>query len=63
MFNVNVKDTRTKLIDVIALSSLVTYSIQHISANSYLFRVNNKNTKGRCEICQKLTMKTPERHH
>ena len=25
-------------------------------------KVNNKNTKKRCEICSKLTIKTPERH-
>ena len=27
----------------------------------YLFKVNNKNTRKRCEICSKLTIKTPER--
>ena len=32
-----------------------------LPANSYLFKVNNKNTRKRCEICLKLTMKTPER--
>ena len=31
--------------------------------NTYLFKVNNKNTRKRCEICSKLTMKTPERLH
>ena len=30
-------------------------------ANSYLFKVNNRNTRKRCEICSKLTTKTPER--
>ena len=29
----------------------------------YLLKVNNRNTKGRCEICSKLTIKTPERQH
>ena len=28
-------------------------------ANIYLFKVNNKNTRKRCEICSKLTIKTP----
>ena len=28
-----------------------------------MFKVNNKNTKTRCEICSKLTIKTPERRH
>ena len=30
-------------------------------ANFYLFKVNNRNTPKRCEICSKLTIKTPER--
>ena len=30
---------------------------------NYLFKVNNKNTRTKCEICSKLTMKTPERRH
>ena len=29
--------------------------------NIDLFKVNNRNTKKRCEICSKLTLKTPER--
>ena len=29
----------------------------------YLFKVNNRNTRARCEICSKLTIKTPERRH
>ena len=32
-------------------------------AGIYLFKVNNKNTRTRCEICSKLTIKTPERRH
>ena len=32
-------------------------------AGNYLFKVNNKNTRTRCEICSKLTIKTPERRH
>ena len=27
----------------------------------YLLKVNKRNTKTRCEICSKLTIKTPER--
>ena len=27
----------------------------------YLLKVNNRNTRIRCEICSKLTIKTPER--
>ena len=30
-------------------------------AGNYIFKVNNRNTITRCEICSKLTIKTPER--
>ena len=30
-------------------------------ANIYLFTFNNRNTRKRCEICSKVTIKTPER--
>ena len=30
-------------------------------AGIYLLKVNNGNTRTMCEICQKLTIKTPER--
>ena len=29
----------------------------------FLFKVNNRNTRTRCEICSKLTIKTPERRY
>ena len=32
-----------------------------VTGNFYLLIVNNRNTKKRCEICSKLTLKTPER--
>ena len=32
-------------------------------AGIYLLKVNNKNTRARCEICSKSTIKTPERRH
>ena len=34
-------------------------SISTISANIYLLKVKNRNTRKRCEICSKLTIKTP----
>ena len=34
-----------------------------IPANIKLFKVNNKNARKRCEICSKVTIKTPERRH
>ena len=30
-------------------------------AGNYMFKVNNRNTRTRCEICSKLTIKIPER--
>ena len=30
---------------------------------NYMFRVNNRNTRTRCEICSKLTIKTPQQRH
>ena len=33
---------------------------RYIPANIYLFKVNNRNTRKRCEIFSKSTIKTPE---
>ena len=33
------------------------------SAGNYLFKDNNTKTRTKCEICLKLTIKTPERCH
>ena len=33
----------------------------YILVGIYLLKVNNRNTRKRCEICPKLTKKTPER--
>ena len=54
------------------LSLVIQYHFQFASMNqfpagnpagNYIFKVNNRNTRTRCEICSKLTIKTPERHH
>ena len=34
--------------------------IELMPAAIHLLKVNNKNTRGKCEICSKLTIKTPE---
>ena len=34
-----------------------------LPVNIYLFKVNNRNIRKRCEICSKLTIKTTERRH
>ena len=44
----------------------IGYSFLHGSndpfpAGNYMFKVNNRNTRSRCEICSKLTTKIPER--
>ena len=41
------------------LSKVIGYN----PASNYMFKVNNRDTKTRCKICSKLTIKTPERHH
>ena len=33
------------------------------ATGNYMLRVNNRNTRTRCEIYSKLTIKTPERCH
>ena len=33
------------------------------TADIYLLKVNNENTRTMCEICSKLTIKAPERRH
>ena len=40
-----------------------TPTCHEYTASIYLFKVNNRNTRKRCKICSKLTIKTPERRH
>ena len=37
------------------------FKINSFPAGIYLPKVNNRNTRTRCEICSELTIKTPER--
>ena len=37
------------------------YLLSSPPANIYLFKVNNENTRKRCEIYSKLTIKTPKK--
>ena len=39
------------------------HNLAAFPAGIYLLKVNNRNTRTRCEICSKLTIKTPERRH
>ena len=40
-----------------------TFVIVGDSRLEYMLKVDNRNTRARCEICSKLTIKTPERGH
>ena len=47
-----------------ANSNVISYLLVTTNpAGIYLLKVNNRNTRTRCEICSKLTIKTPERRH
>ena len=65
MFKVSgINTTLRSLIDVVFVSLLSTLNIliRNINlANIYLFKVNNRNSTKRCEICSKLTIKIPKR--
>ena len=44
-------------------NSLFPKNLLSFPAGIYLLKVNNRNTRTRCEICSKLTINTPERRH
>ena len=54
--NFAVSQQKTNINSFAAVRSLIS-----LSAAIYLFRVSNGNTRTICEICSKLTIKTPER--
>ena len=56
------KRWQQKMCHLLSEKSLINASTSN-PANIYLFQVNNRNTKKRCEICTKLTIKAPERRH
>ena len=47
-----------------SLVSLVEVMFYHKvnPVDNYMFKINNRNTRAKCEICPKYTIKTPERH-
>ena len=70
MFKVNNKGTTETTSGDIALVSLLLALKRYLSlargsgvfpSDNHIFKVNNRNTRARCEICSKLTLKTPER--
>ena len=42
---------------------MILLNLESFRSNIYLYKVNNRNTTKRCEICSKLTIKNPERRH
>ena len=40
----------------------LTIAILIIPTDIYLLKVSNRNTRTICEICSKITIKTPDRH-
>ena len=50
-----------KLIILFSLRRIYMGAAILIPNGIYLFKVNNRNTRTRCEICSKLTINTPER--
>ena len=43
--------------------SIMTINWVILQVGNYKIKVNPRNTRKRCEICSKVTMKTPERRH
>ena len=37
--------------------------MKEFPAGNYMFKVHNRNTRTRCDICSKSTLKIPERRH
>ena len=54
---VNMRFPATMKYDLI-LDNILTYPV-----GNYMFKVKNRNTRTRYEICSKLTIKTPERRY
>ena len=50
-----------KVEDIIISTQLAVSLIKRNPAGSYMFKVNNRNTRTRYEICSKLTIKIPAR--
>ena len=52
--------TKRKKLNSFQILFLILF-VSDIPAGNYLFKVNHRNTRTRCEICSKLKVKTPER--
>ena len=45
----------------VAMADRRNLSADNQSANNYMFQVNSRNIRKKCDICSKLTIKIPER--
>ena len=64
MFGIYSKLRTKTLTDVTHDSGVSIFNFEQENASPasfQLFKVNNRNTRKRCKICSKLTIKTPER--
>ena len=57
------KFTRLKTIILKSITKGIAVLIKNDPAANYMFKFNNRNTRTRCEICLKSTIKTPEQRH
>ena len=57
----NIKDVSLLLPNGLAHSETLAWEDLPSSTGIYLLKINNRNTRARCEICSKLTIKTLER--
>ena len=48
---------------ILGRNPLKSYLWPNFPVSFYLFKVNNRNSRKRCEICSKLTTKIPKRRH
>ena len=53
-------ETRQQVITIYKLINISRSKMKYHPAGNYMFKVNNKITRTRCEICSKLTIKIPE---
>ena len=60
---IEVSVKKKKLLEVLNFKKILqSFSKRTFSPVIHLLKVNNGNTRTMCEICLKLTTKTPERH-
>ena len=55
------KDLQCFFSKFLALLTMIVHRKVNQPASNHMFKVNNRNTRTRCKICSKLTIKTPEK--